>query len=531
MTQSTSLPASTTSWTVRDVCREQPRLVLAAALILCLSVIGIYTITAAAYINHDCFVIARVAQSVVSGKPLYSACWDNKPPLGILCYAIPQLVLPGSYSALQAFLGVWLMLQVAAFVYFMRDEGWLSVVVGTMMLVMLPLLDKEFTWASTEHWQNLFVLLTVLPMVRLVRTGQGRGSVCLMAGASLLLAIHCRQSAAPLGLLPFVVIATLPGQFSLRSKAWMLGMGAVGAILGELMILALTAQVGSISSYVDAMFLAPARYTQKSDSTLFGAGYFFVATTRSSGFILMSVVGLMATWGRRDWGLLATFGVLSLLMILTPAKPYPHYLVQLFPFIAIATQGAMTQMESSSRQVGRRLSLALTAFLCLNAGFSIAALPAGRAAHLMHELSATARSLQDEATAGDTLFAVGDDSAYLYFATSIDNAHPIFWDMFFGRLATTIPYPIEQVMEQYGETPPSLLVLRDEVHELASHPEEITRNASPTYLSVVLSQKLLSQNHYQIVGQSGGWKILRRQAGESVASLRASRQVSDSGIE
>ena len=375
------------------------------------------------------------------------------------------------------------------------------------MLVMLPLTDKEFTWASTEHWQNLFVLLTVLPLLRLVRNSDFRWQLCVLAGASLLLAIHCRQSATPLGIVPLVVIATQ--RIRRRDKLVMLALGIVGAVLAELVVLALSTQVGSISSYIDAMFLAPARYTQKSQTSLFETGYFFVAATRSSALILISIACLISTWRRSDWALLVTLAVASLLMVLSPTKTYMHYLVQLFPFAAIAAQSAISQIGTSSQLAARRQAMALSAFLCLNAAFSVVSLPSGKASRVMNELASAAKAIRAEATTGDTLFAVGDDSAYLYFATNVDTVHPIFWDMFFGRLSTTIPYPIEQVMDRYTQTPPSLLVLRDDVHALASLPGDIKLNVSPNYHSVLLSQRLLQQNDYQLVDRRSGWMILR----------------------
>jgi len=504
--------------TLAQLVRYRPRPFWIACGVMALVIVGVYCLTACAYLNHDCFVMAEAAQSVLAGKTLYgTACWDNKPPLALLAYALPQLVLPHSYLAMQGFLAVWLLLQAAIFAYFLRNEEFAGTALGCCTLLLLPLLDKEFIWASSEHWHNLFALLVILPSIQVWKEGRGSWNLAALTGAAVVFAMHCRQTGILLGLIPLVAIAG--SSLKLRHKCELAAMGLVGAAVAWGAVLLLCYSIGDLNGYFDATFRAPGRYSQKRIGAFVETAYFFGATYRSSAVGLLAIATIVGTIGRRNSLLIGVAMIVTASLIIAPARQHQHYIIQALPLLAITVQAAIGRLSTISPECGRNVAFAVASFLLLNATFVGATLPYGRASQAMRDLSSVAAALRTEAKPSDTLFAVGDDSAYLYFATDIDSVHPIFWDLFFGSLSKVLPYQLDVVAEQYRQSPPSLLVLRNDVFSSSQGSEPITANAQPCQAAVELSQYLVHQEHYREVSRVCGWVVLRRDDQAEVASL------------
>lgn len=505
--------------TLAQLVHYRPREFWWACGVVSLVVVVVYCLTASAYLNHDCFVMAEAAQSVLAGKTLYgNACWDNKPPLALLAYALPQLLVPHSYSAMQGFLAIWLLVQAAVFAYFFRDESIESTVLGCFILLFVPLLDKEFIWASSEHWHNLFALLVILPSIRLWRDGRGSLGLAALTGASVVLAMHCRQTGILLSVIP--CIAIVGTGLSFRRKGELAVVGLIGAGIAWGMILALCFSIGNLNGYFDATFMAPRRYSQHRLGALVETAYFFGATYRSSAIGLLAVGTMIGSLRLRSTPLIGIVAFVTVLQILLPSRQHQHYVIQMLPLLAVTVQSSIGRLSEISHRSARNVAFAVAAFLFVNAAFVGATLPNGRGSHAMHDLTEVAAALNLEAQATDTLFAVGEDSAYLYFATDIDSVHPVFWDLFFGSLSKVLPYRIEDVIDQYRQSPPSLLVLRENVFKASQSLSPVTADAQPCQAAVELSQELIQREEYREFDRLRGWVLLRRSGPSGVAHLR-----------
>lgn len=503
--------------TLSQLMHLRPRQFWLGCGLVSLTTVVIYCLTAYAYLNHDCFVMAEAAQSVLAGKTLYgSACWDNKPPLALLAYALPQLVVPHSYVAMQGFLAVWLLIQAAIFAYFLRHESLVATLLGCCTLLLVPLLDKEFIWASSEHWHNLFALLVLLPSIQLWKERRGSLGMAALTGASVVLAMHCRQTGILFGLVPLVAI--VGAGLNLRRQCELAVGGVLGAMIAWGAILALCSWIGNLDGYFDATFLAPGRYSQRRFGAFVETAYFFIATYRSSAVGLLAIGTMIGTLRLRSTLLIGVATLVTVFLIIAPARQHQHYIIQVLPLLAVTVQASIARLSEMSPQCARGVAFAVAGFLLTNAVFVSATLPNGRASLAMHDLSAVAAAVRAEAEPRDTLFAVGDDSAYLYFATDIDSVHPIFWDMFFGSLSKVLPYQLDAVLDVYRQSPPSLLVLREEVFTAARGAIPIPANAQPCKTAVELSQELMRHEQYREFNRVRGWVLLRRSGSVEVAN-------------
>ena len=60
--------------------------------------IAVYAHTAPQASDRDPFIYAQIGKEIVAGKRLYSEAWIDKPPVGMLMYAAPQLIEPALLS-------------------------------------------------------------------------------------------------------------------------------------------------------------------------------------------------------------------------------------------------------------------------------------------------------------------------------------------------------------------------------------------------------------------------------------------------
>lgn len=78
--------------------------------ILLVALLAVYAITSMQVFNPDPCVLGECARQLLAGGSLYADVWQDKPPLAIFAYLIPQVVAAGSYLALQVFLALILVM-------------------------------------------------------------------------------------------------------------------------------------------------------------------------------------------------------------------------------------------------------------------------------------------------------------------------------------------------------------------------------------------------------------------------------------
>lgn len=452
--------------------------------------------------DHDVFVMARVARDVLEGKALYADAWDNKAPLAILFYAVPVAIAPGSYVAIQLWLGVWLLVQAAILWLGMgRDSGagrWVAI----GLLLLLPLQRAEWCWASSEHAGNLFVVVVLVVAWRIAIRGVIRLPELAAAGAALALGFNVRQNQVLYAVVPALALFVASrGRWRDAVKP-LAALAAGAAVAWALVILVvLVASDGSIDGYVRTVFLAPAAYGRSWDEVAF----LLEPLRHDLTPFLVFAVALVALTGAQRW-LAAALAVVTAAVMLLPMRGYPHYWAQAFP--ATALLGALA-VDALGLVRSRRTALQgaiLAALLSAGGLYTVYDLAASGERERLDAVAAQIRAAVGPEGSGGTLFAAGHQSAYLYFATGAEVAHPIFWQAWmYGSLIDVLPMRIEEVLQAYAERPPSVLAIDGDTLQRVLHAP-----APDEELDGRLLRTLLSSRRYVEVARTEGWLVLRR---------------------
>lgn len=418
--------------------------------------VPLYLASASKIVDHDVFVMGEVAQMVLEGETLYETAWDNKPPLALMSYALPLSIAPGSYRAVQLSLAALVTLQGVLIWWMLRGEQVWFRVAAAALAILLPLHAYAFVWFSSEDVANLMILPLILGSYRIVSRKDLSPGLCLAVGASLVLGFHARQTVLLFGLLP--AVALLGTDRTIRDRAiailWMMA----GASVGLGMIAALIALVADWQGYLQAVFIAPRTY----QGHYWGAiTSFFFAKDRVP-VLLMLVSTVMLVWRGPYRGFFLALAGASAAVILAPMKPFYHYYGQLIPALCLMVPAAIDRLGAPKdvplALVGVfGLILINVALTCGHMGLIRTEMPSTVS---RSNLDPVARAIEEEARPGETLFAAGQNSAYLYFATQVPAANPYFWERFLEEdLLALAPVEPDWVFDAYEEFPPDLLVL------------------------------------------------------------------------
>jgi hypothetical protein len=224
--------------------------------IAAVAVLVVFAVTSVQVFNPDPCVLGECAFELMSGGSLYGDVWQDKAPLAIGAYAVPQLVAPRSYAALQVFLGA-VLLGLGAYAAAKartRAAAWLSVAI----VVVVPLSHVDLLWASTEHFANVFVI-GVLALAWRERRGDVAGLwVAWAAGAAVACGFHVRQTTLPVALVYVAVV--LASKRSLTDRITRLAAFGAGGLAAWIGIIGLVSVVGDVHGYIDAVFMYPSRY-------------------------------------------------------------------------------------------------------------------------------------------------------------------------------------------------------------------------------------------------------------------------------
>ena len=500
---------------------RNPILLVAALAVLLLP--G-YLLTAGKLTDHDCFIMGEVAQRVLAGDRLYEGAWDNKPPLALFWAAAPLAIAPGSYTALQAAFFVLLAAEALLACVLLRDEpAWFRAAAGGLILL-LPLQRPEYAWASSEDIHNFFVVPVVLGAYRALRRGRMHPAGWAAMGAALALACHVRQTAALFGLVPLAVALGLrsPPMTKLLRIAAM----AVGGLAAWALLVAALSPIMSLPGYVQTVFLAPRQYR----------GHYWEAVTLLSavrndaaGMVIFAASALLVGAGPRPWSaaaiapapagtaspaagptvpagrwfFAAVVGAAGA-AVFAPMRPFLHYWEQIAPALVLMVPAALAVLAPRPRRFATAVA---GLFLSANAAFTVAYLGLVRTPlsdeHVLRErMDAVAGLIRRVSAPGDSLLAVGRQSAYLAFAAGLRPATTFFWDGFWDRLVPLSGRTVEAAGGELRAAPPAILALPADGEV---PPATLAGNS----LGPIL-REWLTDGRYEEVGSANGWRILRR---------------------
>ena len=459
---------------------------------------AIYGMLSRFVFNPDPFIYAQAIKQLFAGERLYAGAWQDRPPLGLLFYAPPQILAPRSYLAMELFLAGWLVVEGFLFAWLARRRPWVALGVYAFV-VLCPATYWDFFWPSTEHAANLFVALLLLAAFVVTRDNRSDWRIAVLTGAATTMAFHARQSALLFCLVPLVALAR--ARQSWRDRAAIVGMTVGAGVATWALLVVSLAPFTDLAGYWHITFRYPFLFAQQDMNQtrwqltepilmtpLCVLGTFFFTLAVSGRHRLLAITATAA-------GLIAT---------LASPRAHTHYWAQMLPVIALLILLA----NERNRRWDRKITVA-----CL-AAMGVAAV-AGVSQFLDTAFNASegglfrevAGALDRAAQPGDTVFVLGPmPSDYILFASAVPPAHRFYcpWQLNRPR-ADLLPEPLEQIFRDYATHPPSLLVV--ERHYL----EAIQKLPIQLPQEIQLIQMLVTRYAYRVLlDDVRGFVLLRR---------------------
>jgi hypothetical protein len=481
----------------------------AAALVALLIVLFglLYFLSARKSVDPDVFMMAEVAQQVLDGKRLYADTWDNKAPLSLLFYALPQMIVPHSYAAIQLASFVIALCLALTFWKLLAHEPVALRALAALLPVLLPLQSFAFVWASSEDVTNLFVAFVVLMSYRAVSLERLRIGEMLVAGAALALAVHARQTALLFGALPLLaIIMAREATIGQRARS-VVGFG-VGGLIGWALVVVLILAVGDFSGYVNTVFIRPLSYQ----------GHYWNAVESFMSFrvngvallLFVTTVILVLRSGLR-W-FFAALALVTVAVVLSPMKSFEHYWAQSIPSLSLMLPMAIKAVTTAREPERPTFIAAIVAFMGLNGLLTCFYLGFVNTSlywyHLrLESLDQVVAQLDELADEDDRLLAVGHMSVYFHFQTELEPASMYFWHGFMAEYGLElIPADGDEVLDGLRREPPDVIVISErEFWRIQGG--GATSDVSPRF--DLLLDELIADPAYEL-HEVDGWMLLKR---------------------
>jgi hypothetical protein len=462
--------------------------------------LAMYGYTSRAAGDRDPFIYAQIGKEILAGKRLYAETWIDKPPLGLLMYAAPQIVVPRSYLAIVVFVAMIIAAQAVMFAYAFR-RSLAAAAACALFMIFYPLDDGTCIWPSTEHFANLFVtgnLLIALVMVSDRSLSVGR---CLAAGALAAAAFHVRQNAILCGLMPAlaVLLSGQPRKERLVALATMAG-GGLGVCA---FMLGLMAWIGDVEGYLYTVFVYPRAFANAgSTSEVVDLAKHFL-TSPLARFML--VFAVLAADARHRLLVLAAV-VVGLAGCALPMRNHPHYMANALPYVALLIGLGTRRISAAGRGLGWA-SVAVVAISLIPGAINRMYMTAAEPNHI--SLVQVAEAVDRLAPDGATLLVCGPlPSEAIQFASRLPAANRHCWTFQFqSPWKELLPKPWEEIRDEYLASPPAAIVIRGQgLREALAEPAPVPMDE---YLQLV--RLLLQRHRYRIMGVAEGYTILMRE--------------------
>ncbi|MBI2823983.1 MAG: hypothetical protein HYX69_04740 [Planctomycetia bacterium] len=464
------------------------------------AIVWIYEFTARQAVDGDPFIYAALAKDVLAGKRLYLDVWQDKPPLGILMYALPQLFVPRSYSAVMCFSAVLIATQAALFAYAFRRHK-VAALGAAMFIAVFPLTEYGYSWPSTEHFANLFVTGNVLIALSIYRRQSFTLAQCFAVGAFACAAFHIRQNIVLCGVIPGLAVLVTPVGWADKLK----GIGAMvaGALVGWLLILGLVLRFCDWREYFWTVFVYPRAYA--AIGSMRDVIDLAIMLWRGSlPFVIVFFAGVAAASRQYRW-LVVSALVVGLASCVLPMRAYIHYWGNCFPYVALLIGLGLERLERDNRPL---------AWVSM-AALAIAFIPtAGVRVQLAYKepsnwkLERVAAAVDRAAPAGANLMVCGPMCCEsIQFASRLPAANKFSWVSQFQPLWRDIlPESLDNIFADYVAHPPDVIAI--EHNHLKNAMANFAPDA-PDYLR--LMRALFDTHEYKIVDNLEGYVIAVRQ--------------------
>jgi hypothetical protein len=373
-----------------------------------------------------------------------------------------------------------------------------AMVAITYFVIICPLSAKPFAWLSTEHLSDLFVACNLVFAYVIARNRRFSLFQCFLVGLCTCAALNTRQTALLSGLVPMVSIAIWGRPF--RRMLAGIGSAFAGGVVGMAAVLWLVSRIADLQGYLDALFLHPASYAGLGSAhdvwRLFAEDFPSPLATLA---IVFAALGIFSRYP----ALAASAVVAGLLTIILPRRDFVHYLVGLFPFIALLIGIGLERHARTS---------AIFCWACCIFMVYVSYIPIRSTLHdaQLHprelELAAVADHIDRVAPPSATLLVWGRLGAEpIDFASKLPLASKywILW-MFQKVNAPLLPIPVKDIVAQYLANPPTVIA---EDRDFVLNMERGTDVPEYDKQGFELGKALLRKFHYEVEDSFGGYDI------------------------
>ena len=449
--------------------------------------------------SPDPLVLGSTARLLLDGAGLYSGAWQDKGPLAILAYCVPEAIAPGRLGAQQIWLALCLLVQGLAAARVTRTgSGWW---LCFALPLVLPLGHPDLTWASTEHFANLFAV-PVAAVAAAALTGRRTSrATWILLGAGVALTFNTRQNASFVGAL--VVIAALWAPDDTASAKWKRILYVVaGGLLAQVGIVVLVAALGDIRMYFATVWLYPVRYVQAGGlNSLLNV----ILATGSTIYPWLSAALLFAVWRTRMFAVGFLILAIGWAASLSPGWGSLHYVSTVLPSLV-----ALVVLAEDRRKVpDRALATLLVAALAAGAVTGTSQLVSTFESPSARWLDQVVDAVQQADPGGRRMWVLAPKavSSYLYFASGRDpGLNGVASYQLDPPWVSNLPFDATELERSVVADPPSVMVIDPErMRVIDKMPaEEPSRESAAGRVT----SALLERYHYRRIGESYGLVVL-----------------------
>jgi hypothetical protein len=498
MHQSNS-PASSATVSATTNSIESIRWVSIVALIAYLAAIPFfYRFCAQQPISPDPFMYGEIAKEMLAGKKLYTEAWQDKAPLAFVPYMLPQALGFHDYPALGFAGGIAIAAEAAMlFIYFRKNPpaAWACV----FFVTLLPATNADFDWPSLEHFASPFMTGMLLLGLTIYRRKSVQFWQTALLGALGIITFHIRQQMAIVGILPLAAILFSRESNGRKTQA-VLTCAAVGAACWGAILLWVW-RVGDLAGYYHVVFEYPRLYIhQGSYSGLLDLVNIFLQSPLPLLLFFSAGIAMLGDFRRP-----VIFSLLVVTYIVAmPLRGFGHYLLIIFPFIAIYISLSMESPAismPSARWAGTWAILLLGAIGIVDRVRSVLNMQTYSALVTINDF------MEKSVPPHSKLLVCGQaDSAGLVYISRLPAANMFNFALQFNEpWVSILPTPIDRIFDGYLNDPPDVIFVSDDYLNEAGD-EKIDRPSNPARLIRLLA----SRYRWRVPAPFGGFHLLIR---------------------
>jgi hypothetical protein len=326
------------------------------------------------------------------------------------------------------------------------------------------------------------------------------------------IASQIRQNAAVAGFLPIgaILISPAPWRRKLIAAA---AIALAGAVCWGFILIILT-RIADLHGYFYTVFKYPQLYA--------GAGGFLNSLPLPHGqhalrtlaigafFLLLILPTLRGRHGRFVLCLL----VLGVIVVLMPRRPFSHYWISFFPFLALAIGVTLTSAADRWPRGQWAVVAAILAGGLLGAIFQFQNYQNQPLTSSFQQVAATVDQI---APPGSTLLTTGPNTsmngAAVMYASSLpaDNTFFLLFQIE-PPFCNFLPRPLSLIIDQYVNQPPGVMAIHKQYFADTQDP---TKNTN----TLLLLRRLFRTDHYTLTATDGDYLIFLRDSAPSRPDL------------